>query len=310
MEYKDYYKILGVDKNASNEAIRKAYRDLAKKYHPDHNPGNKAAEEKFKEINEAYEVLKDKDKRARYDQLGSSYSAWQQQGGNSANYNWSDWFSTAPGGQGTYYATDFENMGDFSDFFSQIFGGMGSSRRSRTSRSTGFGQSYTPTKPAPVEYTLPITLKEAFTGTERILTIGNKRIEAKIPAGAKTGTKVRLAGVMGEESGNADLILNIKVEDDPQFERVNDDLYVDVPIDLYTAILGGEVIVPSINEKIVLKIPAGTQPGQLIRMAGKGMPKLKGKGTRGDLYARIKVQIPRNLTEKQKKLFEELRKEN
>jgi len=141
------------------------------------------------------------------------------------------------------------------------------------------------------------------------LTIGNKRIEAKIPAGAKTGTKVRLAGVMGEESGNADLILNIKVEDDPQFERVNDDLYVDVPIDLYTAILGGEVIVPSINEKIVLKIPAGTQPGQLIRMAGKGMPKLKGKGTRGDLYARIKVQIPRNLTEKQKKLFEELRKE-
>ena len=311
MDYKDYYKILDVDKNASVETIRKAYRNLAKKYHPDKNPGNKEAEEKFKEINEAYEVLKDKEKRARYDQLGSSYNAWTQQGGNSANYNWDDWFTTAQPGQsgGSYYSGGFEGMGDFSDFFSQLFGGMGSSRSAGSSRTKRYTRTVQQKAPAAQEYTLPISLKEAFTGTTRVLTIADAKIEAKIPAGAKTGTKIRLAGVMGKQAGNADLILKIQVEAAAGYERKENDLYIDVPVDLYTAVLGGESAVHSIDENFALKIPAGTQPGQLIRMTGKGMPILNGNGNRGDLYARIKVQLPRNLNDKQKKLFEEIRKE-
>ncbi len=310
MDYKDYYKILGVDKKASAETIRKAYRDLAKKYHPDYNPGNKEAEEKFKEINEAYEVLKDKEKRARYDQLGSSYSAWQQQGGNSANYNWSDWYANAQQGAAgqtgsyggtTYYSTaDFGGMDGFSDFFSQIFGGMGSTRRTSTAGSKRYS------KPAPTaqEFKLPVSLKEAFEGTTRVLTIGESTIEAKIPAGVKTGTKIRLSGVVGGQ----DLILLIEVESDQRYERKADDLYVEVPVDLYTAVLGGEAVVQSLNESFALKIPAGTQPGQLIRMGGKGMPKMNANGSRGDLFARIKVQLPRDLNERQKKLFEEIKK--
>ncbi len=307
MEYKDYYKTLGVDKKASDDQIKKSYRNLAKKYHPDHNPGDKKAEETFKEINEAYAVLKDKEKRARYDQLGSSYAAWEQQGGSSANYNWNDWVSQAQGAgsYGRTYTTDFDGMGDFSDFFSQIFGGMGSARRSRSGGAINYEDLFRPAKPASQEHTVPITLMEAFTGTERVFSIEDKKYEAKIPAGASTGTKIRLAGVLGK---SADLILVIKVENDLRFERRANDLYTDVQVDLYTALLGGETVVQSLNENLVLKIPEGTQPDQLIRLAGKGMPKLKGKGDRGDLYAKIRVQLPKNLTAKQKKLFEEARK--
>lgn len=313
MEYKDYYKILGVDKNAKDDAIRKAYRDLAKQYHPDRNRGNKSSEEKFKEINEAYAVLKDKEKRARYDQLGSSYAAWERQGGTSANYDWSDWFSQAQGAGGsgttyrTYTTTGFDDMGDFSDFFSQIFGGMGDARTTRSRRSASMEDLFPRQKPAPQQHNITITLEEAFTGTSRILSIDNHKIEAKIPAGSMTGTKIRLAGVLGPKDNASDLILVINVENDLRFERKGNDIYTDTQIDLYTAVLGGDAVVTTFNEKLVLKVPAGTQPGQLIRLTGKGMPVLNKAGKRGDLYARIRVQIPKNITEKQKKLFEEAR---
>ncbi len=322
MQYKDYYQVLGVAKTASAEEIRKAYRELAKKYHPDHNPGNKKAEEKFKDINEAYQVLKDKEKRARYDQLGSSYREWEQKGGNSSNYNWSDWYSNArPKGTsgntvqdfGDFFGSDFSGAEQFSDFFSQIFGGMGSARRSQSAsgrqraKSSDFGTAYRQSSPFVQEQKVPITLEEAFHGTERILTINTRRIEAKIPAGAKTGTKVRLAGILDDSGRKGDLILVVEIEKDPRFERKSDDLYIDVPVDLYTAVLGGETALTSMDGRLMLKIPSGTQPDQLIRLNGKGMPKLK-DGSRGDLYARIKVQLPRTLNEKQKALFEELKK--
>ncbi|MHC1772568.1 MAG: DnaJ C-terminal domain-containing protein [Flexilinea sp.] len=324
MQYKDYYQVLGVAKTASVEEIRKAYRELAKKYHPDHNPGNKSAEEKFKDINEAYQVLKDKEKKARYDQLGSSYHEWEQRGGDSANYNWNDWYSTAkPKGTsrstaqdfGDFFGSDFSGSDQFSDFFSQIFGGMGSARRSQSSsggtqrsKSANSGTAFRQSSPYVQEQKVPITLDEAFRGTERIFTINTRRIEAKIPSGAKTGTKVRLAGVLDDSEGKGDLILVVEVEKDSRFERKGDDLYIDVPVDLYTAVLGGESILNSMDGKLVLKIPSGTQPEQLIRLNGKGMPKINDSGHRGDLYARIRVQLPRALNEKQKTLFEEIKK--
>lgn len=324
MQYKDYYQVLGVSKTASSEEIRKAYRELAKKYHPDHNPGNKKAEEMFKEINEAYAVLNDKEKRARYDQLGSSYHDWEQQGGNSSNYNWSNWYSTTAQKGNTqssyqdfsdFFGSEFGGAGGFSDFFSQIFGGMGSSQRSqspfgstRRTRTSDFSSVFQQDVPQIQEQKVTINLEQAFHGTLLILNINGKKIEAKIPAGAKNGTKIRLAGVLDQAGGKGDLILVIEVTKDMRFERKGDDLYIDIPVDLYTAVLGGQTILQSIDEKLELKIPAGTQPDQLIRLTGKGMPKLKDKNSRGDLYGKIKVILPRTLNEKQKNLFEELRK--
>ncbi len=316
MEYQDYYKTLGVSKTATDAEIKSAYRKLAKEYHPDHNQGNKDAEEKFKAINEAYEVLKDKEKRARYDQLGSSYKQWEQNGGSSANYNWSEWFSGSPyGGRTTTYTTD--DIGGFSDFFSQIFGGMGGMGSHTRSRRYGrpggatvefdsnFGAAR---KPKAQEVTAAITLDEAFHGCKRQISLGDQKIEANIPAGVKDGTKIRLAGAFNSNGVLCDLILNITVPSkEGAFERIDDNLYVDVPVDLYTAVLGGEAIVHSKDGDYALKIPAGTQPDQLIRLSGKGMPKLNQKDTRGDLFARIRVSLPRNLNSRQTDLFKKLR---
>ena len=317
MEYQDYYQTLGVSKNATDAEIKSAYRKLAKEYHPDHNNGNKDAEEKFKAINEAYEVLKDKEKRARYDQLGSSYKQWEQNGGSSANYNWSEWFSGGPrGGQTAYTTGDF---GDFSDFFSQIFGGMGNmggqsrSRRygrTRPGSTVEFNTGYdvAPKQPKVHEITAAISLDEAFHGCKRQISLGDQKIEANIPAGVKDGTKIRLAGAFNSNGIKQDVIItvNVPAKEGP-YERVDDNLYVDVAVDLYTAVLGGEVVVNAKDGNYVLKIPAGTQPDQMIRLSGKGMPKLNQKGARGDLFARIRVSLPRNLNARQTELFKKLR---
>ncbi len=315
MEYQDYYQTLGVSKTATEAEIKSAYRKLAKEYHPDHNQGNKDAEEKFKAINEAYEVLKDKEKRARYDQLGSSYKQWEQNGGSSANYNWSEWFSGSPYGGRTTYTT--EDFGGFSDFFSQIFGGMGGmgsqTKARRYGRPTGstveFNESFGETrKPKAHEVTAAVTLDEAYHGCKRQISLGDQKIEANIPAGVKDGTKIRLSRAFNSNGIMTDLILNISVPaKEGPFERVDDNLYVDVPVDLYTAVLGGEAIVHSKDGDYALKIPAGTQPDQLFRLSGKGMPKLNQKDARGDLFARIRVSLPRNLTSRQSELFKKLR---
>lgn len=296
MEYKDYYKTLGVERNASQDEIKKAYRKLALQFHPDKNPNNKAAEDKFKEANEAYQVLSDAEKRAHYDKLGSAYSQWQNRGGQ-GGFDWGQWAGNgAPGGNvRVEYSGDmddlFGQMGGFSDFFQQVFAGGGGQRtRRRAARQPAYEQPVT------------ITLEEAFKGGERLMQLDGRRIEVKIPAGAQTGTKVRMAGIGPQES---DVYLAISVEDDPRFEREGNDLRSEVETDLYTAVLGGEVQVPTLEGKVVLTIPAGTQPGQSFRLKGKGMPGLKNK-ERGDLFAKINVRIPKNLSDEEKKLFEKL----
>lgn len=311
MEYKDYYKVLGVDRKASAEDIKKTYRKLAMQYHPDRNQGDKQAEEKFKEINEAYQVLGNAEQRARYDQLGDSYSSWQQQG-QPGNFNWDDWvMRTGQGGRRTttqqVNMEDLEEMfggaGGFSDFFTTIFGG-GMPRTATGQRTTR--RAY---KPQPVESPLQINLMEAFAGTERIIQIDNRRLNVKIPAGAATGTKVRVANqgpadAMGQQG---DVYLVIDVLPDKRFERKGDDLYTDTSVDLYTAVLGGKATVQTPSGDVILTIPAGSQPGQTFRLANRGMPVLRKKDTFGNLYARLKVTLPKQLTDEQKALFEQLR---
>jgi curved DNA-binding protein len=305
MEYKDYYKTLGVDKKSSKNDIKRAYRKLAMQYHPDRNPGDKKAEERFKEINEAYQVLSDSTKRARYEQLGDSYFQWQQRGSVPGGFNWDEWVTTAPGGA-RVGVDDLEDLfgGSFSEFFRNIFGGMGSMGTSQgrgTARRSG--QAARPSYQQPVT----ISLMEAYQGTTRRIEIENRRLEVKIPAGAATGTKVRVANAVSSPDGQkGDLYLVIEVGNDPQFERKGDDLYTDVPVDLYTAVLGGEVTVATLAGNVVLTVPAGTQPEQTFRLAGRGMPHLKDANSHGGLFARIKVKLPRKLTSHQRDLFQEL----
>ena len=296
MDYKDYYKILGVERSASADEIRKAYRKLAMQYHPDRNQGNKQAEEKFKEINEAYQALSDPQKRARYDQLGSEYSNWQRRGA-PGDFDWSQWFSGQQAGRGgtrVEYGdlNDLFGGGGFSDFFQSIFGGgMGGAATGTRTRSA-------PAYQQPVV----ISLQEAHDGALRSLQSNGRRVEVRIPAGVKTGSKVRVAGAGPE---GLDLYLIVEVAEDARFEREGNDLRTSATIDAFTAMLGGEVKVETMGGKVTLKIPAGTQPEQVFRLAGRGMPHLKGAHTKGDLFVRVKVRIPKQLSSKQKTLLEE-----
>ena len=304
MEYKDYYKILGVDKSADEKEIKRAYRKLAVKYHPDKNPGNKQAEEKFKELNEAYEVLGDSKKRARYDQLGSSYRQWERMGGQPGGFDWSQWAAGAPSGGTRVEYGDLEDLfgggGGFSDFFNSIFGGAGTRTAGRTRTAQVPGQD--------VEQPIEISLEEAYQGTTRTLQKDGRRLEVKIPAGSKTGTRVRVAGEGSPGLGGrpGDLYLVVTVRPHASFERKGNDLYTDVPVDLYTAVLGGETHVSTLAGDVVLTIPPESQQGQTFRLSGRGMPDLRDPKTRGDLYARMQVQVPRQLTDREKELFQEL----
>lgn len=295
MEYKDYYKILGVDRNASLEEIKRAYRRLALKYHPDRNPGDKEAEEKFKEINEAYQVLSDPEKRARYDQLSDSYRQWQSMGG--GPFRWEDWFTTPGGVRVEFRDLDdlFGGVGGFSEFFRRIFGGMG----------MDFGPQ--PQATPAYEQPIAITFQEAYHGTTRHLEVNGRRLEVKIPPGARTGTRVRLSRAVPLGGGQfADLYLVVQVAPDPRFEREGDDLHTEVTVDLYTAVLGGEVRVPTPAGDVMLTIPPGTQPGQVFRLRGRGMPKLNRPGQYGDLYVKVQVALPRRLSQRERELFTEL----
>ncbi len=292
MDYKDYYRILGVERNASAEDIRKAYRKLAMKYHPDRNPGNKQAEERFKEINEAYQVLNDPQKRAHYDRLGSAYSTWQQRGA-PGGFDWSQWASGGgPGGVRVEYGGNLDDLfgeGLFSEFFRTIFGGgMGAAQSA-------------PAYQQPIE----ITLEEAYHGVTRQIQSDGKRIGVKIPAGVRTGSKVRVAGA---GPGGHDLYLVVEVKEDPRFERKGNDLYTTAKVSAFTAMLGGEAEVQTMSGKVKLTIPPGTQPEQVFRIAGRGMPHLKNTSTRGDLFVKLKVEIPRYLSSKQRELIEEASK--
>jgi curved DNA-binding protein len=309
MEYLDYYKILGVDRNASEKDIRKAYRKLARKYHPDVNPGDSQAEEKFKEINEAYEVLSDADKRSKYDQLGSSYQQWQRMGGQPGGFDWSNWANSGqPGGFRVEYMDSDMGGGDlFSDFFRSIFGSMGGQPRTeRRARSS----SRQPIRGQDHEVRADITLEDAYHGTTRTVQVGSRTLSIKIPAGAREGTRVRLReqGARGYAGGLAgDLYVVVHVLDHPLFQRESDDLHIDLRIPLYTAVLGGTVQVPTLAGDVSLRIQPGTQSGKIIRLRGKGMPVLRRSDSYGDLFAHILVQVPSDLSKEEKKLFEKLR---
>ncbi len=298
MDYKDYYKTLGVARSADADEIRRAYRKLALKHHPDKNPGDKEAEERFKDINEAYEVLGDPSKRSRYDQLGASYRAYERTGATPGGFDWSQWMSGGPGGVRVEVGDLGEIFGGgFSEFFNSIFGGTAGGGAETRRRSRG----------RDIEQAVRISLHEAYQGTTRTVRVDGRRLEVKIPAGASTGTKVRIAE-RGEQARGTpgDLYLVVEVEPDPQFERRGDDLYVDAPVDLYTAVLGGEAKVPTPGGTVVLTIPAGSQPGQVFRLSGRGMPRLHEADRKGDLFARLKVEIPRDLSKRERELFDEL----
>ena len=316
MEFKDYYAVLGVSPEATQDEIKRAYRKLALKYHPDRNPGNKEAEEKFKEINEAYQVLGDPEKRAKYDQMRAQYERWKQ-AGMPGGFDWSQWAAAGPGGVRVEFR-DLDDLlggvGGFSEFFRRFFGFGGFGER-ETDLFGGFGPfeeraARTRTRPRrrpTFEHPITISLYEAYHGTTRHIEINGRRLEVKIPPGARTGTKVRLKRVVPLEDGTlADLYLVVQVAPDPNFERQGDDLYTQVSVDLYTAVLGGEVRVPTFKGDVYLRIPPGTQCGQRFRLRGRGMPKLKKPGEYGDLYVEVKVRIPKNLTPKERELFEEL----
>ncbi|MGD2253647.1 MAG: DnaJ C-terminal domain-containing protein [Anaerolineales bacterium] len=297
MEYKDYYEILGVERNADIKEIKRAFRKLAQQYHPDKNPNDKQAEETFKEINEAYEVLKDPTKRAKYDQLGASYREWERMGGRRGGFDWSQWQSVGPEGR---VRVEFSDIGDlfgsgFSDFFNAIFGGMGQTQRA------GRGATHD------VEQVVRITLEEAYKGTTRVLTINGRRLEVKIPPGSNTGTKVRIAGQgrTGRQRAG-DLYLVVHVESDARFNRKKDDLHVSMPVGLYTAVLGGQVRVPTPAGPVLLTLPPGSQPGQTFRLQGRGMPQLRNPSKHGNLYVRLKIKLPRNLSEEESELFRKL----
>lgn len=315
MDYKDYYKILGVEKKATEAEIKKAYRDLAKQFHPDKNPGDKKAEEKFKEINEAYEVLGDATKREKYDTLGANYARYQQYGANNGAADWESFWRSQGGnsrqGGGTQFEGDLSDLfggsGQFSDFFSSIFGGMGGASQTGTRRRTRVVE----TPGQDEEHEIEISLEEALNGGARRLSMGERMLDVTIPAGAKNGTKIRLAGKGGAGLGGppGDLYLKIKIKEHARFKvRHNDfDLQSDLPVDLYTATLGGEAPVPTLDgTNVALTIPPGSSSGQLMRLRGKGLPKKVKSEERGDLYVRLMVQVPKNLTEAEKDLFQQL----
>ncbi|MFL5664315.1 MAG: DnaJ C-terminal domain-containing protein [Ktedonobacteraceae bacterium] len=311
VDYKDYYKILGVDKNASQKDIQKAYRKLARKFHPDVNPDDKAAEEKFKELSEANEVLSDPEKRKRYDELGRSY---QQYGRRRPATSGPMGAAGGDGRRAQYRTMSEEDLEDlfggvspFSDFFETFFGSGASNATRGQTRRTGRAQrdTYAPAG-QDAEAEVDVTLAEAYQGVTRVFELtepngSTRRVEVKIPAGVDEGTRIRLQG----ESGQGDLYLRVHVLPDPHFTRQGTTLRTRVDVPLATAILGGEVHVPTPDgRQMLLRIPAGTTNGKSFRLRGQGMPALGEPDRRGDLYAEVNVELPTHLNAEQRRLFE------
>jgi curved DNA-binding protein len=313
MEYKDYYKLLGVEKSATQDQVKNAFRKLAMKYHPDKTKGDKAAEEKFKEVNEAYEVLRDPEKRKKYDTMGSNWKQYEQAGGQQGGFDWSQFYDQgAGGGQRSYKFesggndSEFYGGGVFSDFFEQMFG-RGGGGYSQQRRRAGAA---IPVRGHDLTAEMSITLEEAFSGVSKTFRLEGEAIKLNIKAGIKDGQVLKLGGkgapgINGGKPG--DLLLTINVEKSPIYERKGDDLYADLNVDLYTAVLGGKVQFRTIKGAVNVTIPAGTQSGKLMKLPGMGMPSYSFKEKTGDIYLKVEVQVPQSLNSKEKALFEELR---
>ncbi|HEX7364157.1 MAG TPA: DnaJ C-terminal domain-containing protein [Dehalococcoidia bacterium] len=318
---KDYYAILGVGRTATDKDIKQAYRRLARKYHPDVNPGDKSAEARFKEINEAYEVLSDLEKKKKYDQFGDQWQFADQFGKAGQRAQWGDF-----GKEGTYTTFDFGDLGDLGDIFGGIFQGAGS----RAGRATA--------RPRSLEHPVDVTLEEAYQGTKRVIQVQGeevcptcagtgrvgrgrctvcggagrvlrpRRLEVKIPAGVTDGSRVRIAGQGSQGYGGArgDLYLIVRVLPHQIFERKADDLHTEISIPLATAMLGGEVAVPTLKGQVALKIPPETQNGKVFRLSSQGMPHLN-DSSKGDLFAKVKVVLPTGLSPQERRLFEQLK---
>ncbi|MCZ4225185.1 J domain-containing protein [Pedobacter rhodius] len=292
MEYIDYYKVLEIKKDASTDDIKKAYRKLARKYHPDLNPNNEEANKKFQQINEANEVLSDPEKRKKYDRYGKD---WQHADQFDAQQQRQSQGRGRSGGGFSGFGGD-----DFSDFFSSMFGGGGA--RS-SGRSPFKGQDYSSE--------LNLNLLDAYTTHKQTLTVNGKQVRITIPAGVENGQKIKLAGygAPGPNNGPAgDLFIAFNIAEHPKFKRKGNDIYVQEEVDLYTAILGGEKIIETLNGKVKLSIPAGTQPDTTLRLKGKGFPIYKKDNQFGDLYVKWQIKLPTKLNAKQKELFEQLSK--
>ncbi|MCC7232036.1 MAG: J domain-containing protein [Bacteroidia bacterium] len=298
MEYKDYYKVLGVEKNAGQDEIKKAFRKLAVKYHPDKNPNNKTAEEKFKEINEAYEVLGDSEKRKKYDELGSSWQQYRQQGGRPGEFNWEQWSGAGQQGHGGFYGG-----GSFSDFFESIFGsGFSTGRQSGRPRAER-GEDY--------ETKLELTLEEVFHGTTRTVAIHGKKFNMKIGAGVTDGQILRMKGKGGQGYNGGspgDLLIHVNIHPHAFFVRKGNDLYCNHFISVFTAVLGGKTRMDVMGRQIDFKVPAGTDSGKTLRIKNMGMPVFGTRDSFGELYVQIMIKVPNNLNDKEKSLFKELEK--
>ena len=299
MEYKDYYATLGVPKTASQAEIKKAYRRLARELHPDTNK-DPEAEKRFKEANEAHAVLSDPAKRKQYDELGANWSAYQQAGYGSGGA--SDWagFGGAPGGTRWTYRTNTsaEDLGGFSDFFRQFFGGAaGAGTGSPFGTASGGGFEYVDlsdlggrsrARPAGAQATAEVTLAEVATGAERMVDVNGRRLHVKIPAGVSEGSRIKLSGAVD----GGDLVINVRVKADPRFELRGSDLHTDLPLTLAEALLGAEVPVTTPTGSVKLRIRPNTQNGQEIRLKGRGLPK-RGSSAKGDLVVTIRVVLPK-----------------
>ncbi len=321
MEIRDYYETLGVARGADEKEIKKAFRKLAQQYHPDKNPGDAAAEQRFKEINEAYTVLSDTEKRQQYDRFGSQWEQRARAGGgpgfggmggaqNMSQEDLNDILRQM--GMGGYARRGGQSAGGggFSSFFDALFGGqggaggMGGGFYDPRMAQGGPQQRRPQARPAHSEAPVTVSLEEAFHGGKRMLeTSDGSRLEVNIPRGVKTGSKVRMRGA----GGQGDIILKVTVAPDSRFKREDDNLRVAVPVDIYTAVLGGEVQAPTLDRPVMLTIPAGVKTGKTFRLRGLGMPKLKNPDERGDLLAEVTIAIPTELSDRERELFEELR---
>lgn len=304
MAFIDYYKILGIDKTASEKDIKNAYRKLARKYHPDLNPNDADANKKFQQINEANEVLSDPEKRKKYDQYGENWQhaeAYEQAKQQQAGRTYSGYSGGGPEGGFNYESFGGEGE-NFSDFFQSMFGNMGGGGGSGRGRQARYrGQDY--------NAELHLSLQESAETHKQTLTVNGKNIRITIPAGVENGQTIKIAGHGGQGVNggpNGDLYITFSIAEDPRFKRQGNDLYSTVKLDLFTAVLGGEITTETLNGKVKVKVKPETQNGTKIKLKGKGFPVYKKDGESGDLYITYDIQIPTNLTEKQTELFKQL----